>query len=486
MEIELKKEYIPLILIAIVGIVYIYLASNAQMLGEDEAVYFYMANTFLKGEYTTYSQTDFPNIFSPLVSLIDVIPFAIFGATLSVSKVIIALLGTLTIIVVYLTGRKFGFVAGMSSVAILLSITLFTQYMFINYLEVPITLFSALAIYLFLQLDSIKKAVATGSILAMSFYAKGSGLFLILVFSLYFLARYFYKKDVDLKIVLSVVLIPIILISPFIVRNVMLFKYPYVEGVNFFFESPSEAVEWLAQATSELTSSVDYYSTFGYVAIILGIFGSIYIFLSKEKRLYMPLALTTLFLIAFIVRQNIAITESRELTIIFPMIAVVGAFFLEKLYEKDKKFLVLIALVLALSIYMSISIALGTSMSQRYSSDYIQALQWIGSNTPVDAKIFTAYGGSLGYFANRTNVWVIEEFPEIMTTQDSTYIHDTLKSYNVSYILIWNGILAQEYIIPESNLLGAFTYNFVNTVINDTANFNITYQNQNNIVFRVE
>lgn len=486
MEIEFKKEYIPLILIALVGIVYMYLALNTAMLGEDEAVYFTMSKEFLNGEYPVFTKTDFPNVFPPLVSLISTVPMYLFGASLSVSKLVIAIFGILTIVVTYLMAKKFGPIAGLSAIAILLSVPLFTQYMFINYMEIPIAFFSILAVYLFLQIDSTKKAVLTGIVLGLSFYAKATGVFLIVAYFLYSIACWLYKRKLNLKLFAVVLLVSLLMILPWMVKNIVLFNYPYVEGLNLLFEAPPYGnPAWLAEALTSLSLNVDYYSTFGYLSIFLVTFGFVYMFLAKEKRLYMSAFLVVLFLLTFNLRGSISIMDPRHLSFILPQIAVIGALILQKLYEKEKKLIVLTIIVVAVAVYSSFIIALGTSSSQRYDQDYVQALTWIKTNTPEDAKIFTAYGGSLSYYAERPNVWTIDEFPEIMTTQDSTYIHDTLEDYDVSYILIWRGIVAENYIIPESNLLGAFTNNFLNVVLADNESFSAAYQNQNNIIFEL-
>jgi 4-amino-4-deoxy-L-arabinose transferase-like glycosyltransferase len=486
MEIEFKKEYLPLILIAVLGVIFIYLAAGTQMLGEDEAVYFTAAKDFMKGDYPAFTQTGFPNVFSPFVSLVDTLPFLVLGASLPLSKVIIAIFGVLTLIVVYLTGKKFGLISSLASVAILLSIPIFAQYMLINYMEVPIAFFSALAIYMLLQLDSVKKAVAAGALLSLAFYVKGSGAFLAAIIILYSLARYFYKKDINLKMVLVMLAVTLLLVLPWVARNIMLFSYPYTEGLNFLFSQPAyQNPAWLAQAIKTLSSSVDYYGTFGYIAIVLGLFGFVYVLLGKEKKLYVSLALVAMFLLAFVLREAIMLTESREFSVIFPQVAVIGALFLQRLYERNKILIVLAGVVILLSLYIGVSTGLATGSSQRYTTNYVQALTWIKDNTPQDAKIFTAYGGSLSYFAERSNVWVIDEFPEVMTTQSSTDIYNILQKHNVSYILIWSGILAQNYVVPSSNLLGAFTYNFLTVVNNDTAHFNATYQNQEDIVFKI-
>jgi hypothetical protein len=231
--------------------------------------------------------------------------------------------------------------------------------------------------------------------------------------------------------------------------------------------------------------NINYYDTFGYISLVLVIIGSIYVLLLKEKKLYLPILLIALFLLAFNYRGSSQIMDPRHLSIIFPQFAIIGAFLLDKIYERNNKAVFIIIAIVIFSVYSSVTLALATSSGQRYPQDYIQAMSWIKTNTPNNSKVFTAYTGSLSYYADRSNVWIIDEFPNVMTTQNSTYIYNTLKSYNISYVLVWRGILADKYIIPESNLLGAFTYNFLQVVSNDTKHFNVTYQNQDNIIFKL-
>ncbi len=148
--------------------------------------------------------------------------------------------------------------------------------------------------------------------------------------------------------------------------------------------------------------------------------------------------------------------------------------------------LVIILIIVVFSIYSGITSAVTTSNSTRYPEDYVEVLTWINKNTPKDSVIFTTYGGSVRYFAERNIVWnAIEEFPDIMRTGDSTYIYDNLKKYDVSYILVWRSLVSQDIIIPGSNILGVFTYNFVDKVMNDKEHFEIVHQNQNNVVIKL-
>lgn len=493
MEIEFKKEYIPIVLILVVSIVYLYLSYNTPMLGEDEGAYFFTAKQFLSLKFPSFLSLTQPLNYPPLIPLLSVPFFAIFGSTLNIAKFIICLFGVLTLLLIYSIGKKTSWLLGFMAAFILLSITLFTQFMFLYYVEIPIAFFSLLSLVLFSSMDSMKKAIFTGSVMALSFYVKFSAVFLPIALLAYALYRYFYKNDKNyLKLSLIACVVFAIFIFPYIARNIILYNYPYIDGLNLFFKEPSLTPTWIKDAAKVLSPNVDFLSVFGYISLILGLEGIAYFLLSKDDRLALPTITFILFILVYYVRGllNLGIGESRYFAIVFPQIALIGAYFTDKIYEKNKKYLIILLVVIVLCIYLSLSIALSTFGSARYSQNYLDALNWIKQNTPANANIFTAYGGSLEMFADRTNVWAIEEFPQLMTTQDTNYIYNTLEKYNVSYILIWRAIVAENYIVPESNLIGAFTYNFVNVVSSDIVNnnqthFNITYQNQDDLILRL-
>jgi hypothetical protein len=79
----------------------------------------------------------------------------------------------------------------------------------------------------------------------------------------------------------------------------------------------------------------------------------------------------------------------------------------------------------------------------------------------------------------------MEEFPDIMRTQNATFIEDTLKKYNVTHILVYRGVIANDYIVPGSNFIGLFTYNFVNVVNNNPNIFKPVFSNQETMVLEI-
>ncbi|MFH0928961.1 MAG: glycosyltransferase family 39 protein [Candidatus Aenigmatarchaeota archaeon] len=497
MDIEIKKEQIPLILIIALGIFFIYLASQTQMLGEDEAFYYSLGKDFSEMKYPAFYGPNSPMVLMPFLPLVYAIPFAIFGASLGLAKMIVAIFGILTMIIVYLIGKKTNFYYGLSAAFLLLSITLFTHFMFISYQEVPIAFFSSLVTYMLLTTDSKKKSILTGAVLALAFFTKQSALIFLPIIILYAIFIYLYKKDRKyLKFSFISVVVAIVLISPFVIRNIILYNYPYTQLLNSIFTSPQN-VGWEG-LTSRMLSPImlsvgSYASSFGWLIVLSVIFGMSWFIVDvgSKNKISKELFLFTLISVVLLVSYymfyilDVQIVEPRYIAIIFPQLSLIGGFFLWKLKEANKYFIIIIGLVLIISIYSSALTAYTTSVSQRYPADYIQALTWLRQSTPNDSLILTTYGGSVKYFAERDTIWNIKELPTVMSSQDSTYIYDIMEKYNVSYILVWRGVLGQDFIIPQSNLIGMFTYNFLNNVMNDTQNFNITYQNQNNVIFKV-
>lgn len=488
MEIELKKEQIPVILLLIVSIIYFYLAYNTVMLGEDEGAYFFTAKQISNLNFPAFLSQSQPLNYPPLMPLASIPFFTIFGFTMNVAKIVVCLFGVLTLFLILSLGKKKEWFFGLSSAFILLSITLFTNFMFLYYVEIPIAFFSLMTLVLFSSLDSLKKAMAGGAILALAFFTKFSAIFLPLPILIYALYMHFYKKDKNyLKFCIISFIIFGVLISPWIIRNIILYKYPFVDGLNFFFKDPGIVPAWINEATSTLSPSTDILSVFGVVSLILGLQGIIYFLTKKDEKLLLSSLAFLLFVLIFYVRGflNLGISDPRYFSIVFPQLALIGGYFLNKVYETNRKYSIVLYAILFACMYLSFTVALGTAQSVRYDQNYLSALSWINQNTPKDANIFTAYGGSLWVYGQRNNVWSINEFPQVMTTNNINYIYSTLKHYNVSYVLIWRGIVANNYIVPESNLIGAFTYNFVSIVTSNNTYFSTAYQNQDNIILKL-
>jgi hypothetical protein len=460
---------------------------------------------FSQGNFSVYDFRGIPDMPSSIfVVLLYSFFFFIFRTSLGLAKIVSTIFGFLTLIMIYIIGKKFNIYYGIFSSILLLSIFTFTHFMMIAYSEIPIAFFSIFLVYLFLNLDSIKKSIFTGVILGIAYFAKSSDLVFVGVLLLYMWIKYFYGKNKNyLKLLLPALIIFTIIIITLAVRNLYLYNYPYVEGLNLFFK-PLVFEKFEASWMTDLFKTISpvrpslqiYTSTFGWLAFILFIFGLSMLISNwnrnnkNENNLLFLLFLSSLtFLSIFNITYYTGYIplETRYLSIIFPQLVMLGGFFLWKMKEWNKYLLIVIIPILLFSLWTSITVAQETFSSQRYPSDYLEALNWVKVNTPKDAIIFTTYSGSLKYYGDRDSIWNnIKYFPDVMTTNNGTFIYNNLRNYNISYILIWRSTMAQNYVIPSSNLWGAFTYNFANVVAADTSHFDLKFSNDNNWIFELK
>jgi len=498
-----KVEIIFIILLILLGIYYIYLASDTQMLGEDEAGYVRTSREFSQLTYPAFHSYGVHNSLSVFVSLILSFFIWIFGSAniLALGKALVAFFGILTMFVVYLIGKRENLIAGICSAILLFFIPAFTHSMFLLYLEVPIAFFSALSLYLFLKMDSIKSAIFLGLVLGISNYVKASGVFLAIGLFAFVIIKYVWKRDKNLlKLTLISVITASIIIFPLFIRNILLYNYPYVEGLNSLFiwlniklkETALPYPEWISEVTQTISPQINYQFYIGWGSIILTTFGAVWAYYSKNNTLLLSMFLILLFFVVYFIRGVTGI-EPRYLSIIYPFFSIAGGIYLGAAFDKAKvskafKWMVLmiIFLILIFSVQTSFNTAIGTHDSVRYSSTYVESIKWIEKNTPEDSVIFTPLGGAVEYYGDRITFWAkMEEFPEIMTTDNVTRIRNILGKYNITHVLVWRGVVADNYIVPESNFIGLFTYRFVNAVSSNSTIFNPVFSNQDTLVLGI-
>ena len=195
MELEIKREYIPLAIILFLGLFYIFLASTTQMLGEDEAVYYAAATDFSKGSYPAFTVTGRDTSWPPLIPLIYSFFFLIFGPSLGLAKAVTATFGVLTVLLIYLMLKKYDIWLAASASILLLSIPNFTHFMFLSYVEIPIAFFSALMFYIAINSHDRKHVLLAGLIAGLAYYVKGSGIILIPALFLYYMFLFYREKD---------------------------------------------------------------------------------------------------------------------------------------------------------------------------------------------------------------------------------------------------------------------------------------------------
>ena len=217
--------------------------------------------------------------------------------------------------------------------------------------------------------------------------------------------------------------------------------------------------------------------------------GIVYFALSGDKRFIIPIVMAVVFIAFFIVlgSSGYRVIEDRYYLLAFPQLAIIGGIFLSELKLQHRLLLIPITLVCLYFLFVGYTTITNVSNAERYPVYYVDSLNWIFQNSNSTDKVFTAYSGSVRVYAERSSVWNIDEFPELMGTDNTTRMHEILTKYNVKYVVIWGGILSPDdrWIIPQANLFGAISQKFFRNIQTDAQHFKVAYNNGNSVVFEV-
>jgi len=470
---------------------YTSLAIKTNPLGSDEFVYFRYAKEIYQGKYTGFTYDGYPVKAPLMLSFVSAGLFSIFGESLAILKLVSCMFGLFTVIFLYFAVKKIkGTLPAILSVSLLLSFMLFSHFLLIGYVEVLIAFFSSAVILLLTRERKLKYGILLGIAVSLSLFAKHSGLILFPIVLIYFIWTKEYKEHK--KYLFLALVIPLIIWSTFIINNIYTYQMPAIFGIDkiwvAIFGNP-----YPPQGAPEIEGAgqvffVGLVSSFGMIPAFFIFLGITYLYYQGKNDIT-KISLIAIILFMLLSLSMFFIHEPRYLSIIYPFLVFgVSGFWegLENLVEERKAIFYVVAIILVvIFIRESFTSVMSTSQQQRWHPSYVEGLYWIRNNTPEGSVIFTAYGGSVYYYAGRDITWVTPDFPAMMTTDNSTFIHEKLLAQDADYIYIWQGIIGDHYIIPQSNLFGIFTVRFYNAIQTDLERFNLVYNNDIGAIFKV-
>ncbi len=356
-----KNIYLLILIIFLAFILRIIWLDRADMQGDD-AVYAFTSvgyYDYLNSEQQTtplqwfgyfpwWSKLSFHGA-PPLVFLIQHFFFFIFGVSTFIARLPFVLFGTLSVYLLYLVGKKLfnSEKVGLVSAFIL---AIFNYHIWISrtgYLEGILTFFIILSFYYFLKLlenNSPKNYFLVGLSLGLAFLCKYTMLFLLPAFFFYLLI--FNRNILKNKRILLAIIVFLIVISPVIFYNIMVYKtrghldlqFSQIFGMDI-------RQDWPMFARGEKRTFNDYiFNLKGIYDTLKFTLGKIYfnlffvsllliitnLFLKKEEARFFYLLI---FLFIFLTLQfSITGAANRFLPVFTPLISIIIAYFLIQLY----------------------------------------------------------------------------------------------------------------------------------------------------------
>lgn len=488
MLLEKLAEYGFYIILAIMLGVFIFNASQTPMLGEDEPLYLWYAKEISQGRFPTFRDGN-SFVQPPLMSVIYAIPFVFFGASLSLIKIVNAVFAILTVFVTYKIGKQTNVFFGIFASCLLFLPLYFTHFSMLAYVEIPIAFFSALSIYALSRIKTSQDVWLAGIVLGLAFLTKFSGLVLIVSVIVSSIALFILGRHNLSKKWVKSACIALIFVAIWTVKNLIVYGNPYIYGLEFLFPTEVVTPDWIAEVSSQAAVQTDilgFMNVFGFPLFVVAVLGLTYfLFNLEELKILLPsLMLIVVFIALFIALSAQRGVDPRYLSILFPQVALFGGYWLYKLKEYRKWLVLLVIPFLIFALYTGITEAYRTARIVRYGEEWVNTLVWIKDSTPEDAVVYSLLCGSVNHYAERDCKWAGDNFPEVMRNGDINLIYESMKRWEIDYILLTRGQVSNDIIVPGSNFIGMYTFAFVRTIATDER-FVPVYQSQNDAVIAV-
>jgi len=512
-----RREIAAYLIIAAFGIAWAYYATQPNFGFGDETYYILAARAYIANNFIP--ATHIPNLYDtplggeplakpPLSYYIPALFLFLddyYLGNLFVYKLFPPIFCILTMVLMYvMIGRLFDKDIALLSIILLASVPLITHFAIITYVDIPYTFFYTLAVlklYEMFENPDRKNVIYSGAFLGITFLCKESALFIILSLFVYLLLKNNFNlfkmvKDKNFKNAVVASLIGLCIITPWWIRNYILFGnpvYPFFPNIFGWKYLDKLVYEQRMKATATpLTELANYWTLEGYlgtVVLVAGLFGIAYSFLRKN---YYFASIILVGLLPFLL---IGAKDIRYIMFLIPSVCIVASIsvydILKNLSGKAFKYTYLILLCLLIIV----SFNTVASESERITKNIrgfppgtVEAYLWIRENTPEDSVVMDLFTPNMVFMTGRKGV-----FPHICCCGDlwefwklpEDEMMSALKKHKVKYIVTENYF----YRVPKwkRHLLGwthipeEFIY-----LTNTSKHFKLVYNTEDVFIFSVE
>lgn len=495
---EIKKDYILLIIVFVLGIFYYNVTLNYPIIFGDEGYYAFHAEmlskslVFPKFEYLGTRILHRPFSKPPLFILIDAFAWLIAGEY--GIKLMLPLFSILASIMVYIFMKNFydknaGLIAAF---IFLLTPTLITHGV-LNYVDAFLGLMFICGMffgYRGLKENKRNDLILAGIFSALTVLTKVSGPILFLLFLFYVI----FSKNKNWKGLFIIFLITVIITLPWFARNIIFFdnicysgysifrcqdfftdiEIPRLEGLSFVSGLPQSGTNLDVFKLGILNFSA---FTFGLAVTILLIFGIVNNLLKRDDREVFTLISVFVFIFIFFLGGGYRAEDTARYLVPSAIgIAMICSYFTEDLFNELKRYNKIIGAIFVLVILTFVFYFGWEKLSmmpqvKQFSQPFFEACDWVKKNTTSDALIFSVYSHQATYKCERISTATVPDKAEIqLTNNDTAYEH--LKLHGFNYVFI------QGFTISQENYEDTISIDFLKYLDNST-NFEKVFDSTN-------
>jgi 4-amino-4-deoxy-L-arabinose transferase-like glycosyltransferase len=424
----------------------------------------------------------------------------IFGTGETFIKIFTPIISTLTGLAVYVLAKRIynervGFVAAV----LMATMPSFVTYSVFFYTDILYTLFFSMAVLLFVVATKensrkmlILSAIFSGICIITKTPSAVLPVFFIMAF-LYQLARG--RKFAELiRTYTLYAFIMIIVSSGFLLRSLYYYNSPYVDLPLPFFKPIFSVGNWTntlqfsARNTNTGTESGIF--SMGVISYLSFAYGNIWLviltltagiaFMVNRKDNSDLLILLCLVTISFIIYMASSRAEdlARDTLSWVPIIAIICGIYVDQIYDflagAMKNYRIVALFVFAIIVilgYMAITEKLPTLLQvKQFSPEFFNACDWVKSNLPQNASLFTVWSHRATYNCQRN---VVGSFPDVAISRDLNHTLEAAKANGLTHIFIQKFSIDYQ----STHLQENYDYDFVTFLESNPNHFKKVFEN---------
>ncbi len=458
---------------------------------------------------------------SPFWNILEGSFYFLFGFNENIVKILIPFISFLTGLVVFIFINKlYSYTSGLIASIITVTIPSFVTYSVLFYSTVPYVFIFTIA---FLSLiTAIKKNdkkfwYLAGIFSGLSILINIQGVLIFFaiigcgIINLLKNSNYNFKNEFKntFKTYGFVVIIILLIISPWVIRNSVVFYEPncynleqiirgscpnnveeteYIKFDNIIVDTGSNQGILNFGILNYLQFSYGFYNEnflvnlIGILFIPFAFIGGLVLFVSK-KDMVGWLMIVSFIIIFYIFYSSNPRTEdlSRYTLSIVPIIGILSGVYLSKIknlfnkYNKYNKYLtyLIIFIVIIFSFYSLKEKITGLDQIKDFSPLFFDTCDWVKENIPKDEIILSLYKYPTRYNCERTAVWEINipDLSNILISNDIDKISSTINKHGYGYIFV------QKFAISSGSVQQSYPIEFIRILENNTDVFENVFEN---------
>jgi len=440
----------------------------------------------------------------PLWNLLLAGLFIVFGFHEAIPQILtplIAVFGT-GIITFFLAKKVFNERTALFEAIILVTIPCFVTYSVLMYAEalVVFALAGFILSFMVYQKNDEKKYLILSAIFGViAFLTKRTGLVILPTFGLFIFYDIFKERKIEIKKYIPFILILLIGIFPYLLRNIYVYgsamagglpfadfnDFRYIE--NYTVQTENDFVgrtERIGTEGTVLNMGIKGYLQFAFGKIyfipLLFLCGLSYLLYNKDDKRYVILLIFLFSFIPFFIFRSHDRAEDIArylLGMIIPMSLIIGIYldkiceFLESHYSRLPIYVFIFIFVLS---FFTLNEKLEVMKTvKQFSPSFFEACEWIKENTPENATLYTVWANRAIYSAQRNCIpyAAIPDSRDILLSNNATLSHERMKIEGIDYIFV------QKFSIKTEPYRESFPTNFVIMLESNPNKFKKVYEN---------